>query len=262
MTRPEVCAPLIEFLRPAGNLVVEIGPGGGALTSALLDAGARVLAWEIDLRWVFALRERSGGGVLTPVAGDALELPWLKLPPTSLVAGNLPFNVATRIVLELLESSLERADPIRRAGFLLQREVVERLVAGPGSRTYGSLSVLVALLADIVRLGSVAPGAFSPPPKVDSAFVGLVPRAVPLSVERYALFKLLVRAAFAHRRKTLRNSLSSSLGRDRTMELLQSAGLDGSRRAESLPVESFVELLEHWEELGFVAPDGASGGVE
>ena len=249
LTRSEVCTPLIEFLRPEGCWVTEIGPGSGALTAALLDAGARVVAWELDPRWAFRVQSHFGRRGLSTVLGDGLELPWQSLPPGSVVAGNLPFNVATRIILEMLESTLAAPGRIVRAGFLVQREVAERLVAEPGGKAYGSLSVLVAMLARARRLATVAPGAFRPPPKVDSAFVGLTPRSEVLDPASYARAKTLVRSAFAQRRKTLRNSLAASLGVERAEALLEAAGLDRLERAEALGPKEFSALLECLEGL-------------
>ena len=245
LTRPELCRPLVEFLRPAERLVVEIGPGAGTLTSALLAAKSRVLAWELDPSWAFEVARRHVGAHLSTVVADAVELPWERLPEGTRVAGNLPYNVATRLVLDLLESTLVAPGRIDRAGFLVQREVAERLVAGSGDPGYGSLSVLVAALADRSRLGDVAPGAFKPPPKVWSAFVGLVPRPGPVAPAEYDRFKRLVRAAFSLRRKTLRNALASVFGRARADALVEIAGLEASVRAEALDLDAFVELARH-----------------
>ena len=245
LTRPEVCRPLVEFLAPADRTVLEIGPGAGTLTRALLESGARVVAWELDLRWTFELRRALAGEACSLIAGDALELPWRRLPGAWLVSGNLPYNVATRIILDLVESTLEPAGAAvdsRRAGFLVQKEGAERLVAGPGSAAYGSLSVLVAAFAEVVRLGDVAPGAFSPPPKVDSSFVGLVSRSPVIGPAEYPRFKELVRAAFALRRKTLRNSLATVLGREAAAALVRAADLPPSARAEALGLDEFVGL--------------------
>ena len=251
LKRGESCAPLIDFLAPADRWTLEIGPGAGALTRALLDSGARVLGWEVDPAWAIEVRRRLRSQQLTIVVGDALELPWSRLPLGSLVAGNLPYNIGTRLILDCLEASRSSPGRIDRAGFLVQLEVAERLVAGPGDAAYGSLSVLVAAMAEARVLGRIGPGAFEPPPKVDSAFVGLRPRGHPelVSEARYRQFKLLVRAAFAHRRKTLRNSLSAAIGRDSAVELLEASGLGGLVRAEELGIDDFVALLSYWERL-------------
>lgn len=244
LTRPEVSLPLVEFLRPAERRVVEIGAGSGALTTALVAAGARVIAWEVDLRWIFALRRRMADTDLRLVAGDALAIPFAGLPAGSLVAGNLPYAIATRLVLDCLEAASARPGRIERAGFLVQLEVAERLTAAPGESAYGSLSVLTRALAHAHLLARVPPGAFRPPPKVDSAFVGLAPRHDLIAAEEYEGFKELVRAAFALRRKTLRNSLAATWGSERAARWIEAAGLDPRVRAESLDVEDFLALAE------------------
>jgi 16S rRNA (adenine1518-N6/adenine1519-N6)-dimethyltransferase len=249
LRRSEACEPLVEFLSPEAGRVVEVGPGSGTLTAALLARGAEVLAWELDPRWAAHVSHRFAGSKLTTVVGDATQLPWPRLPRATLVAGNLPYNVATRIVVQMLEATVDDAGRIERAGFLVQREVADRLAAQPGQSAYGSLSVLVAVLARVEKLGLLPPGAFHPPPKVDSCFVGLTPVASGLGAERWTRFGRLVRGAFAQRRKTLRNSLRSTLGPESTEALMSAAGLDRSCRAESLGVSEFLVLLEHWEGL-------------
>jgi len=234
----ELCRPLVDYLRPAGWPVVEIGPGGGVLTGELLSAGARVLACEVDLEWAFHLRRRLPS--VTVAAVDALHLHWRRLPGRWLVAGNLPFNVATR----LIERLLPHAATVPRAAFMVQKEVAERLLARPGDPAYGSLSVVAAAQAELTHLGTVAPGSFRPPPKVAAAFVGFELRPPPVAPEELPAFVRLVRLAFARRRKTLRNSLASGLGREGAERLLEAVGLDSRCRAESLPVATFVALFE------------------
>jgi 16S rRNA (adenine1518-N6/adenine1519-N6)-dimethyltransferase len=241
LTRPEVCRPLLDFLKPSGRRVLEIGPGAGALTKALLDAGAEVLAWEVDPEWAVAVERRFPDSALSVVVGDATQIEWQALPGPILVAGNLPYNVATKIVLDCLESALRSGNGVDRAGFLVQREVGERLAAKPGGPGFGSLSVLVDALAEVRILGHVAPGAFRPPPKVDSSFVGLKPRPR-VTVDEYARLKPLVRSAFAHRRKTLRNSLAATLGSDVAEALLAGSPLAAGVRAEQLDLEAFRGL--------------------
>jgi len=259
---PRAARPLVEFLRPAGRSVLEVGPGGGALTRLLLEAGAaRVVAVELDLAWAVELARRAGsawagrgggpiaeGGArgagagaphaLSVVAGDALEMAWDRLPAAWLLAGNLPYNVGTA----LLERVLASAPPGIRCGFLLQKEVVDRLVAQPGTKEYGALSVLVAARAAVRRLGTLRPGAFVPAPSVESSFVGVELRPAPLAREGLAALERVVRAAFGQRRKTLRNALGAVFGRERAEALLAQAGLDPAQRAERLAPESFFAL--------------------
>ncbi len=256
LTRPEACAPLLRFLRPAGRTVVEVGPGDGALTGQLLDAGATVIAWELDPRFAGRLRERFVGAPLEVVIGDATRLPWERLAAGSLVAGNLPYNVATAIVRRLLAATVGHPGIVERAGFLVQREVGERLAAGPGESAYGALSVTTQALAGVEILGILPPGAFRPPPRVDSAFVGLTPRSTAFEPRRWARFERLVLAAFARRRKTLRNSLAAGIERDRVEALLDAAGLDRAVRAESLAPGDFIELLDHWASVEAGSSDG------
>lgn len=254
-----VCRPLLAFLRPAGERVVEIGPGGGVLTRQLLEAGAeRVVGWEIDPEWAATVGRELGGGEpageagetggrLSVVVGDALEIDWPAVARGApggrvLAAGNLPYNVATPIIERLLPH--HRVVP--RAGFLVQKEVGERLVAGPGDPDYGYLSVLVGAWAEARLLGVVRRGAFRPPPKVDGAFVGLVLHPPPLPEDEMAAFLRVVSAAFALRRKTLRNSLASALGKEvasRVVDRLRDEeGWDPRVRAESLGLEELLRL--------------------
>ena len=186
-----------------------MGPGGGVLTDELLAAGARVWAWELDPAWAFTLRRDPA---LDVVVGDAMTIPWQRLPAPVLAAGNLPYAISTALIARMLRHPRR----VPRAAFLVQKEVGDRLVAGPGDPDYGALSVLVAARSEARLLGRVKAGSFRPPPKVDGAFVGLVVHEPPLSADEMARFEATVHRAFGQRRKTLRNSL----GR----------GLDGQRR--------------------------------
>lgn len=238
-----LCRPLLEFLRPRGEAVVEIGPGGGVLTGELLTAGAAaVLAWELDPTWAAELRRRFAGRRLGLVVGDALELPWHRLgaPGPRLVCGNLPYNVATPIIEQLLTRA--SAGRVARAAFLVQREVAERLAAGPGDPAYGWLSVLVAAYAGARLLGRVRPGSFRPPPRVDSAFVGLTPRPPPLPPAEMPGLLAIVSRAFAQRRKTLRNALGAGWGKPRAAAVLEAAGVAPGARAEELGLTDFLSV--------------------
>ncbi|HEY6324169.1 MAG TPA: 16S rRNA (adenine(1518)-N(6)/adenine(1519)-N(6))-dimethyltransferase RsmA [Thermoanaerobaculia bacterium] len=251
-----LCRPLIEFLQPGGQRVVEVGPGGGVLTAELLAAGARVLAWEVDLAWAAELRRRwlrwprspgwgiaspsvrGSGGPLSIVVEDALDLPWGRLPAPTLVAGNLPYNIATALLGALLPHHLR----VPRAAFLVQREVAERLLAGPGDPAYGSFSVLVAAHARAVPLGRVRRGSFRPPPKVEGAYVGFELRPPPLADGEMPAFLATVRLAFGQRRKTLRNALAAGWGRERAGAVLAALGLPDDARAERLGLPELLEL--------------------
>jgi 16S rRNA (adenine1518-N6/adenine1519-N6)-dimethyltransferase len=260
-----LCRPLIDFLQPGGGQrVVEVGPGGGVLTGELLAAGARVLAWEVDLEWAAELRRRLGagtgrggsggrggargsggkggaggaGGALAIVVEDALDLPWGRLLAPTLAAGNLPYNIATALLAALLPHHRR----VPRAAFLVQREVAERLLARPGEAAYGSLCVLVAAYARAVPLGRVRRGSFRPPPKVEGAYVGFELRAPPLPEEEMPAFLATVRLAFAQRRKTLRNALAAGWGRERAAAVLAGMGLAEDVRAERLGLEELLAL--------------------
>jgi 16S rRNA (adenine1518-N6/adenine1519-N6)-dimethyltransferase len=251
LVNPAVVRPLLGFLAVApGERVLEIGPGGGLLTRELLAAGARVWGIELDRDWALALRSerRRGGGEdpasrLSLAVADALDLRWERLPPPTLVAGNLPYNVATPLIAGVLPLH----DRVPRAAFLLQREVAERLTARPGSRDYGALTLLVACHAEARVLGRVAPGSFVPPPKVDSAFVGFSLRPPPLPPDELAAFLRTVRQGFSQKRKTLRNALGAALGRDRVEAALAALGLSPTARAEELALAAWLEL---WGALG------------
>ncbi len=252
---PRICGPLVAFLRPAGERVLEIGPGGGVLTRELARWGARVWAWELDPEWAFALRgDLAAGlakspirskvpGVPEPalVVGDALEIPWERLPSPTLVAGNLPYNVATPLIARLLR----HPERIPRAGFLVQKEVAERLVAGPGEAAYGALSVLVQARSEARILGRVKAGSFRPPPKVDGAFVGFTLRPPPLAAAGMAFLEATVHLAFAQRRKTLRNSLGAGWGRERAEAALAAAGIAARDRAEELSLADYLRLVRN-----------------
>lgn len=236
LLHPELCRPAVRFLSPAGRLVVEVGPGGGVLTGELLAAGARVAAWELDLGWAVELRRLLQGESLSVVVADAVGLPWGRLPPGSLAAGNLPFNVATRILTGLL---LEGRD-VERAAFLLQREVAERLLVPIGGRRLGALAVLASMRARVTALGRVRPGSFRPPPKVEGLFLALELCPPPVAWEELPALLATLQAAFGQRRKTIRNSLAAAWGREAAERALADAGLDPGARAELL---SDAELL-------------------
>ncbi len=236
-----------RIARAAGPLegvdVVEIGPGPGGLTRALLAQGARrVIAVERDQRAIGALEEIAAHypGRLDIVAGDALAFdPHPHVGgATARIVANLPYNIATALLVAWLTT--EPWPPwYDRLVLMFQREVAERIVALPGSKTYGRLAVLAGWRSEARILFDIAASAFVPPPNVTSSLVSLVPRASPLACERRALERV-TEAAFGQRRKMLRQSLKP-LGRD-PLALLASAGIEPTARAEEIPVAGFVAL--------------------
>ena len=226
-----------------GVTVVEVGPGPGGLTRALLALGARrVIAIERDERCVAALQELAEqfGDRLRVVAGDAMQIDVarsIETAPARVVA-NLPYNIATALLVSWL--TVESWPPWYDMLVLtFQREVAQRIVAGPGSKSYGRLSVLAGWRTTAQMLFDIAPRAFVPAPQVTSSVVRLVPRAQPLPCDR-RLLERVVEAAFGQRRKMLRQSLKS-LGVD-ALALLAAAQIDPTARAEDIPVEGFVAL--------------------
>jgi 16S rRNA (adenine1518-N6/adenine1519-N6)-dimethyltransferase len=224
-----------------GEALVEIGPGHGAITAALLAAAGALDVVEIDRDLVAELRATFAGAPgFVLHAGDALEFDWPALAaargqPLRLV-GNLPYNISTPLLFRLLAAR----ESIRDLHFMLQKEVVERIVATPGSDAYGRLGVMLAPFATATRLFDVGPGAFRPPPRVHSAVVRLVVRAQPPDWALLPAYARVVAAAFAQRRKTLRNALAGLLD----AAGLRAAGIDPGARAETLSAEQFGALAQ------------------
>lgn len=212
------------------ELAIEIGPGRGALTEKLLKRAARVVAIELDSFLVEHLRRKFANEPrLEVVHGDVLATDlaqWGRAP----VAGNLPYYIASPILQQTVRGR------VPRAVFLIQKEVAERLVAQPGSRAYGFLTVETALFATARLLFEVKPGAFHPPPKVDSAVVLLEPHGRDWGVDPDGLLRFVGRS-FAHKRKTIRNNLAEFYGKE-LVDSWPEAGL----RAEQLSIDDFVTM--------------------
>jgi 16S rRNA (adenine1518-N6/adenine1519-N6)-dimethyltransferase len=244
----------------AGNLdgrtVVEVGPGPGGLTRALLAAGASpLIAIERDDRCVAALQSlnAAANGRLAIVPADAIEVDEATLAreaggamPLTVVA-NLPYNIATVLILKWLTRMGDFADIV----VMVQKEVAERLAAAPRSSDYGRLSVMVQWRAAVEMLFDLAPGAFTPPPKVVSTVVRITPRAAPLAPAEFKAMETVARAAFGQRRKMLRSALKT-LGRN-AGQLLDAAGVTPTARAEELSVEDFAALAR-----AYAAGNGAA----
>lgn len=220
--------------------VIEIGPGPGGLTRALLLEGApRVIAVERDERCIAALRPlaEAANGRLAVHPGDALETDFADLAPSPWqVVANLPYNIATPLILNWVT----RAERFSRITVLVQKEVAERLAAKPGSKTYGRLSVAAQWRCEVRMLFDIGPKAFVPPPKVTSTLVELQPRERPLAEADPRKLERVTAAAFNQRRKMLRAALKP-LWADADAKL-QEAGIDPTRRAETLSIEEFCAL--------------------
>jgi 16S rRNA (adenine1518-N6/adenine1519-N6)-dimethyltransferase len=232
-----------------GDRLVEIGPGQGAITFPLLKKHGELTVIEFDRDLITPLMEAAEGvGRLTIIHKDVLQVDFSRLAgdegPLRLV-GNLPYNISSPILFH----ALEHAGAVRDMHFMLQKEVVDRMASGPGSKVYGRLSVMLQAYCTVTSLFDVPPGAFRPPPKVDSAVVRLVPLpAAQIGIADPALFERIVRDAFGQRRKTLRNALQQvCTGPD-----IEAAGLRPDARAEQLEVAEFKQLAAH---LGSLPPD-------
>lgn len=225
--------------------VVEVGPGTGALTKALLDVGARVTAIEVDDDMVEILRGRADLAEANVVHADALGYDYASLDDGAAwcAAGNLPYNIATPLVTAWLES----ARPPQRIVVMVQRDVADRLIAKPSTPQFGSLSLYCQYFTSVKRAFVLGPGVFYPRPNVDSAVVVLDRHETPpVTVRDRKFFLQVVRAAFAYRRKTLANSLHIALAieRARTQAALAGLAIDSEIRAEQLDLGAFGTLAD------------------
>jgi 16S rRNA (adenine1518-N6/adenine1519-N6)-dimethyltransferase len=218
--------------------VLEIGAGAGSLTLGLAAAAEMVTAVEVD-RYLMPVLEETVGAVgnIEVVHGDALELDLAQIDASKLV-GNLPYNIATQVVLRVLEE----APQITELTVMTQREVGERLAAGPGSKTYGQTSVMVAYFATADVAGTISRRVFYPVPNVDSVLVRIVRKPTVEDVDRRLLFSV-IRAAFSQRRKNLRNTLGPLAGSaDAAERILGGVAIDPAARGETLGLEDFLRL--------------------
>ena len=232
-----VVARIVDAVDPRpGQTIVEIGPGQAALTGGLIERAGHVRAIEIDRDLAAMLRRRFNPGQLTLIEGDVLDLDWSTVATAPLrIVGNLPYNISTPLLFALWPI----AESVIDQHFMLQKEVVERMVAPPGGKVYGRLSVMLQFRYRLSKLFDVPPEAFKPAPQVTSSVVRMHPRPLAeLPDVDAAAFARVVAAAFGQRRKTLRNALGELLDASE----IEAAGVDPKARAETLGVPAFVEL--------------------
>jgi 16S rRNA (adenine1518-N6/adenine1519-N6)-dimethyltransferase len=229
---PGVLKRIVEAIAPApGDALVEIGPGEGALTRPLLERLRHLTAIEIDRDLAARLTEEFPGDRLTVITADALDYDFSVFPSGMRIVGNLPYNISTPLLFHLARF----ADRVRDMHFMLQREVVERMVAKHSTPDYGRLSVMLQTRFEMRKLFNVAPGAFRPPPKVDSAVVRLVPLREKMQCDQ-AVFEKIVREAFSARRKTLRNALPLEAAD------YEELGIDPKLRPENLSPADYARI--------------------
>ena len=224
-----------------GERVLEIGPGLGILTRALLRAGADLTAVELDRDLAAWVREHFPE--IRLVEGDALKLDWDDAAPGSgwKVVANLPYNIGTHVLMDMLRQPARFAS----VSVMLQQEVVDRLLASPGTRAWGALSVEAQVRGQPIYLLQVPPTAFHPPPKVQSGVVRFDLYDAPRTGDvPPAYFDAVVRGAFSQRRKTVANSLGSRFGKERARRALADAGIDPGLRAEVLDAAAFIALAQ------------------
>jgi 16S rRNA (adenine1518-N6/adenine1519-N6)-dimethyltransferase len=254
-----VARKMVGLLSPGkSDIILEIGAGIGALTLPLAESGAKVFAVEIDPRLTPLLRSvLEGFENVEIVEEDVLNvsIPGLLLKDgidRLIAVGNLPFNITTQIILYLVQNRYY----VARALVTVQREYAARLLAAPGSRDYGSISVLAQFYCVVSKEMTVSPGCFFPEPDVSSTVLDLRVRDKPaVSVRDERTFEAVVRAAFSHRRKMLLNSLAegSGLGKSETAQLLRDAGVEGAKRAEQLGLEELARIADVFYDGGWLA---------
>ena len=236
----DIISKIVLAVKPvAGDFLVEIGPGQGAITFPLLKKHGALTVIEFDRDLITPLMESAEGmGDLTIIHKDVLKVDFTKLAadrPAIRLVGNLPYNISTPILFHVLE----HAPVVRDMHFMLQKEVIDRMAAEPGSKVYGRLTVMLQARCEVTPLFMVPPHAFRPPPKVDSAVVRLVPLAADkIHIKDAVLFENLVRDAFGQRRKTIRNAMQARA----TSDDIEAVGLRPDARAEQLPVTDFIKL--------------------
>jgi 16S rRNA (adenine1518-N6/adenine1519-N6)-dimethyltransferase len=247
LIQPAAIAQIADAARAMGEQVVELGPGLGALTHALLERGARVLAVELDRDMIRVLdAEFADHDRLEVRLGDAADLDleaYSKGCGSKLVVtGNLPYQATGAIIRRVVA----HREVLEGAILMVQKEVRDRLIASPATKEYGALTVFTRAAFEVETVCRLRPGSFYPPPKVDSAVVRFTPRDKPLAEETES-FRQVVRAAFQMRRKTLHNALRALGDAGRSTRALSEAGIDPRRRGETLSVEEFARLTQRWD---------------
>lgn len=232
-----------------GQKIIEIGPGQAALTKELIAGAKHIYCVEIDRDLAAWLRTKFTSEQLTVLEADALKFDWRDFAAEEKirVVGNLPYNISSPLLFKLSEIS----DRVVDQHFMLQKEVVDRMVAAPGTKAYGRLSVMLQRKYRMIKLFDVSPEAFTPAPKVMSSVVRMVPIQNPAEVDEETFYQV-VAASFAMRRKTLKNNLSKWI----SAEMMEEAGIKPEQRAESVPLENFIRLarLVHAAGISIVLP--------
>lgn len=237
---PYIIENIVNAINPRpGELLIEIGPGQGAITFPVLQRAGKMSAIELDRDLVKLLSEtHKPHGELNLISQDALKSDFSEFGYNLRIIGNLPYNISSPLLFHLLSFRPH----IQDMHFMLQKEVVDRMAAQPGSKTYGRLSVMIQTYCDVSKLLSVPPGAFNPPPAVDSAIVRLIPKTDEEIPEHDAQkLSRIVSLSFSQRRKTLRNNLKNTI----TAEQIESCNISPSARAETLKIHDFI-LLSHF----------------
>jgi len=247
LIQPGAIAQIADAAVAMGDQLVELGPGLGALTYALLERGSRVLAVELDHDMVRVLREEFADQDRLEVRhGDAADVDFeahsRACGSKLVVTGNLPYQATGAIIRQVVA---HRA-VLDGAVLMVQREVRDRLVAEPATKQYGALTVFTRAAFEVETVRRLRPGSFYPAPKVESAVVRLLPRDAPLADETES-FQAVVRAAFHMRRKTLRNAMRALGDAERADRALREAGIDPGRRGETLAIGEFARLAECWD---------------
>lgn len=234
---PKILERIVGFIAPQpSDHLIEIGPGEGALTSKLLPLVHSMDVIEFDRDVIPKLKNNCNNSENLRIhIGDVLQVAFTQFSPPLRLVGNLPYNIST----PLLFKAVENIALIKDMHFMLQKEVAERIVAPPGSKTYGRLSVMLQHYCEVELLLHVGPGAFSPPPKVNSAFIRLIPRkCFSVAAEDEGLFREVVRSAFCQRRKIISNGLKKYI----TASGLKEIGINPMSRPEQLGVDEFVQI--------------------